>query len=183
MEPGAPLATEPLKVSICSQPVLLAHHVTGSWSVCHKPGVAPCHTVRRWRPFSRLDLRTFRPPLVFILALNPCTRLRRRTLGCHVLFGMPIPLLSELQHAIIPAFFPPCKSMMMYRRQRQPLPAVFPCPVRMACIFGCFGVESNLKRVVKARLALCVVFDTVCGIIVHVSCDFPPSDADGGEEK
>jgi hypothetical protein len=178
-----PLAPEPFKVSIRSQSVLFAHHVTGSWLACHKPGVDPYHTVRRWRPFCRLALRTFRPPLVFIRARNPCTRFRFRTLGCHVLFGILISLLSGSQHAIIPAFFLPCKSAVMYRGQLPARSAGLPCLVHLACIFCCFEVESNMKRAVKVSLALYLVFDAICGIIGHTSWSFPPSDADGGDRR
>jgi hypothetical protein len=52
------------------------------------------YTLNRWRRFSRLALSTLRPPLVFIRARNPCRRLRRRTLGCHVRFGISLHLIS-----------------------------------------------------------------------------------------
>jgi hypothetical protein len=35
---------------------------------------------------SRLAFITNRPPLVFMRAIKPCTRWRRRTFGCHVRF-------------------------------------------------------------------------------------------------
>jgi hypothetical protein len=69
----------------------------------------PRYTVRRWRPFSRLAFKTFRPPLVFIRNRNPCFRFRRRTLGCHVRFGMFVPHRSNSQQSIIPSFLLPCK--------------------------------------------------------------------------
>jgi hypothetical protein len=72
-------------------------------------GRSPIYTVKRWRPFCRRALRTRRPPLVFILARKPCTRLRRRTLGCHVRFGITVPLQSGLRLAIIPSFLATCK--------------------------------------------------------------------------
>ena len=45
------------------------------------------HTVSLWRPLNMRRRRTFRPPRVLILALKPCTRLRRRLRGWYVRFG------------------------------------------------------------------------------------------------
>lgn len=84
-----------------------------AWRCCPRPDARArgrlSHTVRRWRPFKRRAFRIARPPFVFILLRNPCTRLRRRTLGCHVRFGMNLPHKSESQHTIIPNLPYPCK--------------------------------------------------------------------------
>jgi len=112
MENALSLATEALKVGIRSKTMLSLHGIAGPWALSPRPDAGPRYTVRRWRPLSRRAFKTARPPLVFIRSRKPCTRLRRRTLGCHVRFGIAKPLLSESQHAIIHGFAYRCKSVL-----------------------------------------------------------------------
>jgi hypothetical protein len=163
MNRSAPLATDTRKVRIRSQTMLLVHHVTGPWPTCQnaqgaalrRPGVERRYTVTRWRPLSRRALRTRRPPLVFIRDRNPCTRLRRRTLGCQVRFGMFNPRRVNSQQIIIPTFAHPCKSGLR-QENRSGLAAIRPpspnhfwsklCSSSfyidpLACTFCCFAVQ------------------------------------------
>jgi len=47
-------------------------------------------TVSSLRPLALRALSTLRPPRVDIRVIKPCTRMRRRFLGCHVLLGMMV---------------------------------------------------------------------------------------------
>ena len=47
-------------------------------------------TVSSLRPLALRAFSTLRPPLVDMRAIKPCTRTRRRFLGCHVLLGIII---------------------------------------------------------------------------------------------
>jgi hypothetical protein len=124
--PSAALTPETFKVSVCSKTILPTHDVSGWRPPTPHAGRSPIYTDKRWRPFCRRALRTRRPPLVFILARKPCTRLRRRTLGCHVRFGIPIPLQSGLRLAIIPSFLTTCKFPGRHetRNRKSGLPAL-----------------------------------------------------------
>lgn len=64
------------------------------------------YTPRRLRPFARRALRTFRPPLVAILARKPWVRLRFRLLGWKVLFILSGSLCSGYR----PGTSPPASS-------------------------------------------------------------------------
>ena len=47
-------------------------------------------TVSSLRPLALRALSTLRPPRVDMRNIKPCTRMRRRFLGCHVLLGIVI---------------------------------------------------------------------------------------------
>ena len=109
MKQGTSLATYGGKAREPSQTVLLGHNAAGFRAILPRPDARPGYRETRVLPLNRRAFRTARPPRVFIRARKPWTRCRRRTLGCHVRFGIPSPFLSDSQHPIIYALSPCCK--------------------------------------------------------------------------
>ena len=148
VEQGTSPATDTFKIGICPQTMLLAHVVAGLRSA-RGPVATGHYTVKRWRPLSRRAFRTALPPLVFIRARKPCTRIRRRTLGCHVRFGILVTLRSGSQQVIIPAFCCACKSVTRHEEEKE---LVHHCP--SPC--------PNLRHNIQSQLAVCTLLRWTC---------------------